>query len=160
ASKRVQHRAEIAQGFNRLSVQFQRGIDQARGLRAVALLLAQDSEEMQRVEMVRPDLENGGVELFGLGEHPALMKYHGAFGIRFQEVFVVSALQRGCHLRPSFVHRIEAVAMDYAQLPAGAAAARSFHIRSNAAPACWPYHLLSRNFGPASIRARIRPRRS
>ena len=76
----VEHGAEIAQGVDRMRVHLERGVDQSRGLGTLALLLPQDPEQVQRVEMIGPHVENRGIALFRFGEHSALMQRDGALG--------------------------------------------------------------------------------
>src|SRR5262249_10184315 len=93
----IEHRGEGTHRTSDLRVYFQSLADQPESLDVVALLLSQDTEPMQRVEMIGSCPENRAVELLGLSQHSQLMKLHGAFGrLRHDGVLVCRC---SCHSR-------------------------------------------------------------
>ena len=89
ALESAQQSAKRAQGGGGSGVCVQRRAGQPQGLHVVALLLPQDSKHVQCPEIIGPNLENRVVKLFGLGQHPQLMKFYSVFrGFRHDRFIV------------------------------------------------------------------------
>ena len=87
AIKAIERFAEGAQRLGRSGIGLKRIADQPEGLDAVALLLSQYSQLMQRVEMIGFCLEDRAVEFFGLGEHSQLVELETIVGgFRYERV--------------------------------------------------------------------------